>query len=227
MATLADLRVAIETVLGLPTAGATLLLNSNTRERAFEGYVFSLLVRAVRQAGGTAVTVGIVSGDNPATVVFRGGPGRLGARLQNYAYARCQLGNREFEIHLDVQYEGTSGAIHEVDVSIYDRDAAIRVRDNQNEFARSSKLYAAFECKFYDSRLGTALGRTFVGLIVDCGTLRMKAFASNGPSPGLARYFQPTTRPEHFLRLSPLRTAVESRFVEFYEQEFRRWAGIG
>jgi hypothetical protein len=227
MPTLADLRNAIEKVLKLPIAGQVLQLNSNTRERAFECYVFALLVQAVRQAGGTAILVGIHSGINPVNAVFRGGPGRLGSTADDYAYASCRLGQNEFEIHLDVQYVGGSGAIHEVDVSIYDHTAAERVRQNPNEFARVRYLNAAFECKCYDSRLGTVLGRTFVGLIADCGTVRLKAFASNGSSPGLAKYFQPTNRPDLFLELSPLRTAVESRFVDFFEQEFRRWSGVG
>ena len=227
MATLNDLRTAIETVLDLPAAGATLQLRSNTRERAFEGYVFSLLVEVVRRAGGTAVIVGIQSGENPATVVFRGGPGTLGSQSSDYAYARCQLGDMEFEIHLDVQYQGTSGAIHEVDVSIYDHEAAERIRSSPSQFAKSSKLDAAFECKFYDSRLGTAVGRTFVGLVADCGNVRMKAFWSNGPSPGLAKYFQPAKRPHYFPRLSPLRPTIESRFIDSLVTEMRRWAGVG
>ncbi len=226
MATLSDLRNAVESALSLPSAGPTLQLNSNTRERAFEAYVFSLLVQAVRQAGGTATIVGIQSGEAPSTVVFRGGPGRMGSQSQDYAFARCSLGGNEFELHVDVQYQGTSGAIHEVDVSVYDHRAANRVRWNQNEFARSSKLYGAFECKFYDSTLGTILGRTFVGLLADCGQMRMTAFCSNGPSPCLAKYLKPQRRPGHFLRLSPMRAAIEQRFVKYFEQEFRNWAGV-
>lgn len=227
MASLSDLRNAVESALSLSTADATLQLNSNTRERAFEAYVFSLLVQAVRQAGGNATTVGIRTGQNPSIVVFRGGPGRLGSQSQDFAYARCSLGNKEFEFHVDVQYEGSSGAIHEVDVSLYDHRTADRVRQNQNEFAKSSKLYGALECKFYDSTLGTVLGRTFVGLVADCGQMRMTAFCSNGPSQSLAKYLQPQNRPDHFLRLSPLRASVEQRFLAHFQHELRKWTGVG
>lgn len=226
MATLSDLRNAVESALDLPAAGATLQLNSNTRERAFEAYVFSLLVQAVRQAGGSAIIVGIRTGQAPSTVVFRGGPGRLGSQSKDYAYATCSLGGKHFELHVDVQYEGGSGAIHEVDVSVYDHRTADQMRQNQNQFAKSSKLYGAFECKFYDSTLGTVLGRTFVGLVADCGQMRMRAFCSNGPSPSLAKYLQPQNRPDLFLRLSPLRDVVEERFLNYFEQEFRQWAGV-
>ena len=53
MATLNDLRAAIAQLLGLPTVPNVLQLNSNTRERAFECYVFALVLHAIRQAGGT------------------------------------------------------------------------------------------------------------------------------------------------------------------------------
>jgi hypothetical protein len=51
MATLADLQNAVNQVLDLTGMPAVLQLNSVTRERAFEAYVFSLVVNAVRQAG--------------------------------------------------------------------------------------------------------------------------------------------------------------------------------
>jgi hypothetical protein len=226
MPTLAELRNTVEQILGLPGIPATLQLNSPTRERAFEGYVFSLLVRAVRQASGTATLVGRNSGPNPAVVVFRGGPGLLGSAAQDFAYAECQLGAKEFELHLDVQYEGNSQAIHEVDVSIYDRDAADRIRSNPAVFAKTNKLHGAIECKFYDTTLGTTLGRTFVGLVDDCGGLELKVFATNGLSQGLVRYFTPKKRPNRFFRLSPLRPDKQTAFVEFAKQVLGKWAGI-
>ncbi len=226
MATLADLQNAVNQVLGLPAIPAVLQLNSNTRERAFEAYVFALLVNAVREAGGTADIFGIVSGINPATVVFRGGPGLLGSSAQDYAYARCQVGNRNFEIHVDIQYEGSSGAIHELDVSLYEHDAADRVRRTPNLFAPTNKLHGAIECKFYDSTLGTALGRTFVGLVDDCGTLQLKLFSTNGRSQGLARYFSPKSRPNRFFQLSPLRPVQQAEFVTFIRHVLSEWAGV-
>lgn len=227
MPTLADLQNSIDQILGLPGIPAILQLNSSTRERAFEGNVFSLLVRAVRQStNGTATLVGRNTGPNPAVVVFRGGPGLLGSTAQDFAYAQCQLGTKEFELHLDVQYEGSSEALHEVDVSIYDHDAADRIRSNPNVFATTKKLHGAIECKFYDSTLGTTLGRTFVGLIDDCGILELKAFATNGLSQGLVKYFTPKKRPNRFFRLSPLHPGKETEFIEFAKQVLSKWAGI-
>lgn len=162
------LQSAIEQLLDLPAAHQLLQLNSNTCERAFEAYVFSLCCEAARRAGGTAELVGILSGVQPATVVFRGAPGGMASRDQDFVYAQCTLSQRRFEVHVDVEYQGTSGALHEIDVSICDEDHATAVRNtNATPKAKGHKLLMAFECKFYERSPGVALGRTFVGLVSD------------------------------------------------------------
>jgi hypothetical protein len=225
MATFQDLVNEVDGLLGLTATGVALQLNSPTRERAFEAYVFSLILRAVQQAGGTVEIKGVLSGPNPNPVVFRGAPGQMSSQAQDFAYARCVLAGYAFEVHLDVQYLGSSGATHEVDVSIYDALRADAAR-SFGAVPGIRHLYGAVECKFYDSTLGTALGRAFVGLVDDCGTLQVKCFATNGQSSGLARYFTQGRRPQPFFDLSPLRPAVESRFVSHVEQALRKWRGI-
>lgn len=226
MATLTELQAAINRLLELPTIPALLQLNNSGREHAFEAYVLSCLASSVRQAGGTATLHGRNSGPNPPVVVFRGGHGRLGSNSQNFAYVVCQLGEKEFELHVDVQYEGSSGAIHEIDVSVYDHRAATSVRDSPNAFAPTRKLFGAIECKFYDSPLGTVLGRTFVGLVTDCGVVPFRAFATNGHDQGLARYFGHGQRGTSFFGLSPTHPDVERRFIDYFDQSFRQWAKV-
>src|SRR5206468_1250644 len=142
-----ELRQAISGLLNLPGIPALLQLNSATRERAFEAYVFALVVEAVRQAPGSADIRGIINGVNPPVVIFRGGPGLIGSAAQDYAFANCQLGDKTFEIHVDVQYQGGSGAIHELDISLFDHEAADRLRQNPTLFAKTNKLLGAVECK--------------------------------------------------------------------------------
>jgi hypothetical protein len=226
MPTLSDLLSAIDAVFGLSGTNTVLHLNSATKERAFEAYVLSLVVTAVRQAGGQVVMHGAISGPNPVTVVFRGAPGLLGSIKQDFAFARCQLGSKEFELHIDVQYEGSSGAVHEIDVSIYDRWAADQARRSPTLFPKTNKLRGVIECKFYEATMGTNLGRTFVGLVDDCGALYLKLFATNGYSAGLVRYFSPRRRPDRSFRLSPLRPNEEREFVTFVSQILSKWAGV-
>jgi len=82
----------------------------------------------------------------------------------------------------------------------------------------------AFECKFYENAPSVGLGRTFVGLVSDCGTLRMKAFVANLQSGNLRRYFSKNDRPEPFLGLVPTDTSSEERFIRNVEQELVKWA---
>lgn len=226
MPTLNDLRKAIEQVLGLPSVAAVLQLNSNTRERAFECYVFALVVRAVRQAGGTVELRGVLSGPNPNPLVFRGGPGHLGSRAQDFCYARCTLGGKQFEVHVDVVYLGTSGAGHEIDVSLCDHVVGDAARRAPGVLPNTRGLRGAIECKFYDSDLKVALGRTFVGLIDDCGGLVVKTFITNGQNQPLAAYFSKNARPQPFFAVSPLIPSHRDRFVRVIEQALRQWAGV-
>jgi len=225
MATYKELQDAVEKVLSNPAARSSLQFNSATRERVFEVYVFSLLIRAVKQAKGNVVIKGINSGDNPNPIVFRGSPGHMSSRSQDFAYAECSLNGKEFEIHLGVQYVGTSKALHEVDVSIFDHDRAEQIRA-EGILPSTRNLRVAIECKFYDSNLGVTLGRTFVGLISDLGGLKIKSFTSNGRSAGLADYFSKSDRPNPFFALSPLRPAVADRFVHSIEQDLRKWCSV-
>lgn len=224
-AQLAALKAEIDSLLALSAAKQLLTLNSNTCERAYEAYVFALCCDAVRRAGGTGVLVGVQSGANPPVVVFRGAPGSMASMSQNYVYANCTLNQKQFEIHVDVEYQGTSGALHEIDVSFCDHRHAEAVRlTYATPKSAGNKLLMAFECKFYESTPGVSLGRTFVGLVSDCGSLRLKGFVSNIPSDKLGQYFSKTTRPEPFLGLNPSDKASEERFVRNVEHVLRKWS---
>ncbi len=74
MASIDDISDAVAQVLSYSAARTAIQLNSATRERAFEAYVFSLVVRAVRQAGGVVAIKGVNSGNNPDPIIFRDGP---------------------------------------------------------------------------------------------------------------------------------------------------------
>jgi hypothetical protein len=222
---MAELLGAVNALLNLPATQQLLQLNSNTCERAYEAYVLSLCLEAVQRAGGSAEIRGIVSGPNPNPIVFRGAPGSMASKNQDFAYVACILRGKRFEIHVDVEYQGTSGASHEIDVSVCDEAHCNAVRQiNGTPKAEGNKLLMALECKFYENTPGVSLGRTFVGLISDCGALRMKAFVANLQSENLRRYFSKSSRPEPFLGLVPTDSSSEERFIRNVEQELRKWA---
>jgi hypothetical protein len=225
MATFQDLVQAVTNLLSIPTVPGILQLNNPTRERAFEAYIFGLVLQAIRNAGGAVQLIGINTGLNPNPIIFRGSPGQMSSQIQNFVYARCSLNSNEFEVHIDVQYQGSSGATHEIDISIYDGERADTIRFS-GAIPHVRYLYGAIECKFYDSTLGTALGRAFVGLVDDCGTLKVNSFVTNGQNDGLARYFTHGRRPQPFFGLSPLRAHIVRRFVATVEQALRKWLGV-
>lgn len=225
MASIKELSDAVKRILSNPASKAVLQLNSTSRERAFEAYVFSLIVKAVRKSKGSVTITGIKTGSNPSPIFFRGSPGYMSSRAQDFAYAECQINGRDFEIHIGVQYIGTSGALHEVDVSVFDHERAEEVRAARI-LPSTRSLRAAIECKFYDSALGVSLGRTFVGLVSDLGGLKIKGFATNGRSSGLADYFSKSDRPDPFFSLTPLQPDVEDRFIRSVEQVLRKWCRV-
>lgn len=224
MATKQDLKNAIDALLGLAAVGQLLQLNSDTAERAYEAYVLSLCAEAVRRCGGAAVPTGILSGPNPPVIIFRGAPGSMASRGQDFCFVDCTLGPKRFELHVDVMYEGQSGANHEIDVSACLSSHAQDVRQSGRTPRTNKNLIVAIECKFYESAVpGVALARTFVGLLKDCSPNRLNAFASNRSGPGLDSFLSTAWAPKPFTDLTPLMPESERRFVYNLEQTLRQW----
>lgn len=225
MTTLNELRTAIDSLLNLPAVGSLLCLNSNTCERAYEAYLFSLCIEAVRRAGGSVTLMGINSGSNPPTIILRGAPGTMASRDQDFCYARCHLGAMEFEIHVDVEYEGQSGATHEIDVSICDKQHCDSARATRRLPRTRKNLIMLFECKFYSEPPGVALARTFVGLRSDCTSYQLTGFVSNLSTQNLKNYLSKKDRPKPF-NVVPADTDSEELFIRSVEVELRRWAKV-
>jgi hypothetical protein len=224
MATYNDFVAAIDNLLRLTVARQTLQLNSTTREKAFEVYVLCLVVEAVRRAGGTYTIVGINSGNNPSPVVFRAAPGSVFSRTQDFAYIECRLNGKHFELHVDVEFEGSSGATHEMDISIVEHAHADRSRQG-----RRNPRYSIYitECKFFSSSTPSiGLARALVGLTSDFHTKMGCAFVSNGATDNLKNYLSNKSRPDPFIDLTPLNTATEERFINSVEMKLRKWASV-
>lgn len=219
-----DIKVMISKLLALPGASSALKLNSDTVERAYEAYIWSLCKRAVEAAGGRADLCGINSGMDPRPVVLRGAPGNMSSTDQDYCYISCELGEKKFEIHLDVQYEGSSKAPHEIDISFYDQDSADMVRAT-GRLPKSAKLIAAIECKFYTAAPPSiAQGREFVGLLSDFTGTRMNAFVSNRAAKNLGKYFANKSRIDPFTDLTPDNPNTENMFICKIEHALLKWA---
>lgn len=229
MATLSELQTAIDNLLSKPSISRIWRINSTRLDAAYEVYILGLCMEAVRRCNnGEATLVGINSGPYPPQVVFRGGPGSMASRGQDFCYVQCKVGSEEFEIHLDVEYEGSSGATHEVDVSIYSAESADFVRRTGRTPKTGRSLVMIFECKFYDSSVpGIGLARTLVGLKSDCSSQRLVGFVSNRATANLRKFLTKSSSPEPYTNVTPLDPDNEERFINDIKQELLKWTGTG
>ena len=197
MATLVDLENAIDTLLDHPLGAQQYELYGSVKGKAYEAYVFSLCLRAVRELDVRPVLRGIRGAPNP--FIFRGAPGQIHSTSRNYGYAAFQLNKTSFEIHSGVEFRGTSKMTHELDVCIMRGDDAEKCRVKPDD-PQSASLVGIWECKFYAGSLQKGTGRAFVGLMADMGrNVRLRGFCSNSVHPQLRKYFQPKQRPHpHF-----------------------------
>lgn len=220
MATLADLEAAIDALLNHPLGVGQYQLVRVVEEKAYEAYVFGLCLRAVRELGATPVLRGISGLPNP--FIFRGAPGQIHSTSRNYGYAEFVLNGYPFEIHAGVEFKGTSGMTHELDVCIMRGDDANKCRQQPDDPPPAS-LVGGWECKFYDGNLKKGLGRAFVGLIDDMGgNTRLSGLCSNSVHPQLRDYFQPQRRPYPHFRLTPLEPSNEDIFVNQIKGELKK-----
>lgn len=176
-------------------------------DAAYEAYIFSLILRAIdtfadRSNGQPAIRIKNINGNSNNIFTVRGGPGEIYGNSSNYSYAEFTYKDVEYEVHIDVQFAGTSTVKHEVDVSIIDKCKAENYR-NEGQTAKSVSLRSAFECKFYSSSLEKHLIRAFVGLLDDMGKLELSAFTSNLFSQDIDTYCTSKKRPYFMGRLIP------------------------
>jgi hypothetical protein len=224
MATLADITSAIDRLLTLNVTRQTLHLNSARKEKAFEAYALALLATAVSRAGGTYQTVGIISGNNPSTIVFRSAPGSIFSRSQDFSFLDCSLNTKRFEIHIDVEYEGNTRATHEMDVSLVEHEHADQCRRGNRNPRKA--LFTA-ECKFFSSSIPSiGLARGLVGLVSDFNLKIGSAFISNGATDNLKNYLAKKSRPDRFTELSPLNPGSEEDVISVIANKLRKWASV-
>ncbi len=211
MASLQELENAIDAMLGHPLGVGNYQLVQHVRSKAYEAYIFALCLRAVRELGVTPVLRGISGSPNP--FIFRGGHGQIHSQTLNYGYAEFTMNGHDFEIHVNVEFSGTSEMTHEVDVAIMRAADAIKSRQQVDD-PPSASLIGGWECKFYTGTLDKSLGREFVGLVDDFGSnLRIDGLCSNVGHPELRLYFRPSGRPHPHFQLTPLQPSNENIFV--------------
>ena len=193
------------------------ILKNNAEHSAYEVYVFSLILKAIKN----------IASDNKITFenldsgkfVARGGPGRL--ELNRSSYALFTYRNKEYEVHIDIEVEGTSGMIHEIDISIVDSERANNCRQ-VGSIPTAPSVKVAFECKYYGNKLNKSLIRTYVGLLDDMGNILFSGFVSNLDNEDIQLYCSKKNRPYFLSSLAPWEKKEQTIFVGLLEKQFKK-----
>jgi len=223
---LAQLKMLIDAVLNSISPGAATYLNRNTADAAYAGYVFGLVLRAVELlAAPNSVRLdsaqsGPQNPPPPSVFVIRGAPGPLKSKEQDFGFAVFRYQGEDYEIHLGVQYRGSSEVLHEFDISILPAKAANECRTSGKP-PGPGKACAMFECKFYDKNLGIELGREFVGLRSDFTSVPLARLATNSDSASVALFLKKNNRPKLSRRLEPGNPNMENEFIYAVVDELR------
>ena len=222
MTTPPELRAAISALLdhslGIPRFQSRRLVNG----KLYEAYVFGLCLQALKELGAN-LRASSVTG-SPGQFIFRGGPGQIYSQTRDYGHVEFTLNGKEFELHSSIEYRGTSGMYHEIDVSILCGRAARKCRESSVN-PRPSSLVGAWECKFYTGSLPKRAGRTFVGLLADMGgSFRVSGLCSNSQSHQLRLYYSKKSRPHAHFHLTPREQDSENNFVAHVKTEFKKLA---
>ena len=223
---LEQLKVLIDVVLNSITPGAAVYLNRNTADAAYAGYVFGLVLRAIEGLADPnsirldSAQSGPKNPPPPMVFVIRGAPGPLNSKKQDYGFAVFGYRGEDYEIHLGVQYRGSSDVLHEFDISILPTKAANETRANGRP-PGPGKACAMFECKFYDKNLGIELGREFVGLRSDFTSVPIARLVTNSDSASVALFLKKNNRPKLSRRLEPGNQSMENEFMYAIVDELR------
>jgi hypothetical protein len=223
---LAQLTGLIDAVLNSVSPTTAVYLNRNTGDSAYAGYIFTLLLRAVeRLADANSIRLDSAQSSPqqpppPSVFVIRGSPGALHSTTQDFGYAVFGYNGSDYEIHLGVQYRGSSTVLHEFDISIVPKVDADESRWKRKP-PGPAKACAIFECKFYGENLGIELGRELVGLRCDFTSVPVVRLVTNADSESVALYLKKTNRPKLSRRIEPNNPDMENEFIYAVADELR------
>jgi len=219
-----ELLDAVNAVLQTIDPQADVQTIRRTADAAYASYVFGLIIRAaslIAEPGSVGLRSirGIGGNGAPYPFIVRGAPGYISSVAHDYGYAVFQCNSREYEVHLGVQYFGSSRVLHEFDISIIDSVDAGLARTN-NRSPSSGKAKIVFECKFYGGNLGLDLGREFVGLIADFSSAKSARLVTNSGSGSVRNYLTERVKLKVNDHLSP-GSPEETLFINAVADDMR------
>ena len=152
------------------------LVQQTSTDKIFEIFVWSCTLKALRSIGATLQTRD--ANDRPtSSLQFRLGPGMIFSPSTTPGFVHIDYEGGEYELQNGLRVLGSSKVLHELDICILERSAAVRCRRNSVHPEPSSVRFLA-ECKYYGGGLPLQLGREYLGLSSEF-TMRVKTLVAN------------------------------------------------
>lgn len=215
----AALRMETRTQLANLGISAPVLASRARAEKVYEVFVLTCLLQALTDLGAT-LSLRDSRDNRTSELRLRLGPGLLSAPSSAPGFICVKYKGSEFEAHISVRVLGQSRVLHELDVSLIERAETIRCRSNGSDPLHTKVKFLA-ECKFYGSGLRLNLGREYLGLCTEFGSLRIKSMVSNADSPDLHTLITRHGGTENF-NISPWNPNSVVMFTRWIANELRQ-----
>lgn len=212
-----QLRAEIQSTLSSIGASAPVFTSSAATDRLYAGFVFSIVIRALLRIGARLQVYSGGTRPVPSSKInLRRAPGRIYGNSTDAGFILIEYENKHYELHTDLRVAGTSGVLHELDITIVDHGHAHSCR-MQSVDPNGSKARFNCECKCYGSSLPLSIGREFLGLGTEF-TCRAKTIASNSTSTSIITLAKSHKKITQFM-LEPSHSDKVDSFVGWLAKE--------
>lgn len=203
--------------LGRIGAGAPALFGRASIDKLYEVFILSKVCKALRSLGANLHVVDS-SGIRSGTLTLRLSPGLIYDPAGRSGWVEADFGHVRFELHSGVRTSGKSRVLHELDVGLFEKEAADTCR-TRHRSPNGSQAALLLECKYYGQSLPLRLGREYCGLSAEF-PLRVKALCSNVSSSQITRLVS-SHRGTVCFDVAPHNAAAVNHFVGWLVTELR------
>lgn len=214
-----NLLTQIQKYLSRISVNSPILRTPPAPDKLYEIFIFTCIIRSLRVINVSSIEVKDSNDRLTNNLIFRLGPGRIYSPSSNPGFICFRYNNKEYEIQNGLRVKGKSHVLHELDVCIIKRDAALRRRANQVDPIANDIVFLA-ECKYYGTPLPLNLGREYLGLSSEFH-LRVKTFISNTSSDDIHKLITKHKGTENF-NISPSNPTIVNTFIHWLANEFRQ-----
>lgn len=153
----------------LPNSPHPRKLGTSKQSKVFEVYVYCRLANAFLNNGWKLLHRSIKQNRvSPSSFIFRGSPGYIWGKTQDFSYFRVKKGNKIYELHLGVQLKGKSTIEHEIDISVISYKSGLIARQSKIPVTYSNCV-VTIECKVYTKSFHKKDARGVLGGNLDMG----------------------------------------------------------